>query len=175
MATRRVDILLKEVADPEVQYNFWRLKEYLDCLVIDGSIGGGSGDTIVNRNVVINEAALPSDTVNISTIMDCNATTLVGDWVYHSDLQNNFALSATDSHPPSTIIGKVIAKPTPTQCEVVHLGIAPDTIARGTLYLGADGRCINECPETGSIQRLGVSFGNGEIFVNPEIHRVVRK
>lgn len=169
MADRRLNLLLKEISDPEVQYNFWRLKEYIDCL---GE--GAGGDTIVNRSVVVNEAAVPSTTSFISRIMDCAASVLVGDWVYHSGLQNNFAISSTDNKPPEAVFGKVIDKPSPTVCEVVHLGIAPDNVGRGTIYLDENGQATNVCPQDGYIQRLGVSYGNGEILINPEIHRVVR-
>lgn len=171
MATRRLNLLLKEISDPEVQYNFWRLKEYIDCLAGNGEGGG----TTVNRNVVINQAAVPSNVSFISRIMDCGATVAIGDWVYHSELQNNFALSAIDSQPPSAIIGKVIGKPSPITCEVVHSGIAPDNVSRGTVYLGASGESTTICPQDGYIQRLGTSYGNGEMLINPEIHRVVRK
>lgn len=47
----KLDLLLKEIQDPYVQENFYRLKLYIDKLIDDGQIGVSSGDTIVNQNI----------------------------------------------------------------------------------------------------------------------------
>lgn len=109
---------------------------------------------------------------NITKVMDCDSSVAIDDWVYQSLTTNCYAEKAADNNPPQPVIGKVIAKPTSTQAEVVVSGIVSDSSVRGRLFLDGSGVASTTPPVLGFVQRIGVSFGDGTILVNPELHRV---
>lgn len=165
--TTSLDLLLKEIKDPHVQENFYRLKLYLEQLSVGNTTivapaagGGTTGGT--------------SATGSLTKTMGCASTVKVGDWVYQSNSTNNFAVSATDNDPLVPVIGIVTSKPVPTQAIVTLVGVVDFSIARGRLFLGNTGLAALTAPSSGYLQKLGISFGDGTIFVNPETTRIRR-
>jgi len=161
--TTSLDLLLKEIKDPHVQENFYRLKLFLENLST-GATTIVQGDT----NISVEGA------VQLTKVMACDSGVAVDDWVYQSETVDNLAVAAADQNPAKPVIGIVIAKPSLTQCEVMYLGITPFTVGRGQLYLGLTGQASDAAPATGYIQKLGMSFGDGEILVRPEWTRILK-
>ena len=94
--------------------------------------------------------------------------------MYQSSSTNNRAVTAADNTNLEPVIGIVLDKPTTTTCTVILHGIYALSVSRGKFYLGAGGSATTTGPTTGFLQSLGVSFGNGDIFINPEYNRVKR-
>lgn len=169
--TNNFNFLLKEINDPYVQENFYRLKLILDRLIDSGLLG--TPQTVTQ--IITGGSSTPPvpGTVSLRKVMGCAATVTVGNWVYQSDSTNNFAIAATNNSPAKPVIGIVVAKPSSMQCEVMYLGITPVVVGRGQLYLGATGNTVNAAPVSGHVQKLGYSFGDGEILVRPEWTRIL--
>lgn len=163
-------IFIKEIEDHYSQENWYKLKLYLDrlCSELDerNAAGGGAG----GATVTVNPA--PIVLTQISKVMNCDTFVDVGDWVYHSLSTDNFAERATNNNTPAPIIGKVILKPSATQATVVFSGIVEDGAGRGRIFLSTTGTSTPSAPTAGFVQRLGISFGDGTMMVNPELHRV---
>lgn len=122
------------------------------------SVGGGTGSPLTN----------------ITQVMDCASGVTTGDWVYQSLTLDNRAIKAVDNSPNAPVMGIVIAKPTTTTCEVLLNGTYSLAVSRGKMFLGASGSAVNVGPSTGYLQTLGVSFGNGTVYINPNLNRVKR-
>ena len=126
-------------------------------------------------NVPVGSTTSGSGTLaNISQIMDCAASVVVNDWVYQSLTTNNRAIKATNNSPNAPVIGIVIDKPTTTTCEVLLNGTYNLAVDRGKMFLGTGGVASNVGPGSGYLQTLGVSFGNGKVYINPNLNRVKR-
>jgi len=166
----RLHLLLNEVRDEYSRENFWRLKRYID----ECGIGGNTGNTSINRSVTNVTQIAPETSDHISRIMDCAVTVMIDDWVFHSESQNNFAVTSVNNTEVQRVIGKVFAKPTPTTCEVVVQGLFSEAIGRGPIYLGLSGESTLTCPQTGYLHKLGFSYGDGKIIIQPEAIRVKR-
>jgi len=106
--------------------------------------------------------------------MNCAASVAIDDWVYQSTTVDNTAVTASDNTQSTPIIGIVKAKPTTTTCEVIQVGYHTFSIARGRMFHSVSGGASLVGPSTGYIQTLGMSFGNGTIFINPEYRRIRR-
>jgi hypothetical protein len=108
--------------------------------------------------------------------MDCDASVSVNDWVYVSPSTNNLAIRAADNTANSPVIGVVKAKPTSVTCTVLLVGIysALTITGRGVLRLDTDGSETFSIPSTGHLQTLGIAFGDGNFFINPEHTRIKR-
>lgn len=159
-----LELLLKEIKDPHVQENFWRLKLYLESLAVGNT-------TIVQNNT--GGGSTTTTTSAITKTMDCAVSVGIGDWVYQSPSANNFAIKAVDQNPPDPVIGVVTSKPVASQAVVLLLGITDAlSIGRGKLFLGATGQASLTQPSPGYQQKLGVSFGDGFVFINPETTRI---
>lgn len=109
-----------------------------------------------------------------TVIMDCDAGLAVDDLVYQSLLADNLAIRNIDQNSPRPIIGLVASKPTATTAEVVLLGVVPYIIARGPLFVGVDGKLSLAGADAGYLQKMGFSFGDGSIYLNPETQRIKR-
>ena len=106
--------------------------------------------------------------------MDVELSSLEGCLVYLDPANDNSGLTAIDNASPTRVIGLINQKITPLSAEIVLLGEIDFTIARGHLYVGADGKLSLTCPTGDYLQRMGFSFGNGRIFLNPSEQRVKR-
>ena len=104
--------------------------------------------------------------------MDCSATLAVDDLVYQDYSQVNTALKATDHNAPSPVIGVVLSKPTTTTALILLRGIHKTTITQGPLFVSTTGTIQVGVPLTGRWQRLGHSFGDGKIWLEPERIRI---
>lgn len=164
VTNRNLDLLLKEIKDPHVQENFYRLKLYIEELAI--------GTTNIIQNIT-NAGSVPG-AVQLKKTMNCLASVAVNNWVYQSDATPNTAIAAADNNPAKPVIGVVVDKPSATQCEVMFLGIHSFVVTQGQLYLGTGGLASDAAPASGYIQKLGYSFGDGEILVRPEWTRILK-
>lgn len=163
MSFNRLDFLLKEIEDVYVQENFYKLKLYLEQLT--------SGDSTLIQNIV---NAASTDDNQISKVMSCDASVGVGNWVVNSLVTNNTVEAAADNLTPEPVIGIVLDKPATTKCNVCFVGLVPITLARGRVYLSQTGQASITGPSVGYQQKLGVSFGDNTMFVNPESTRIKR-
>lgn len=125
-------------------------------------------------NVSVGGTTTGSPLTNITVVMDCATGVLIDDWVYQSLTIDNRAIKATNNSPNAPVIGIVIDKPTTTTCEVLLNGTYVLSVSRGKLFLGSGGTAVNTGPTTGYLQTLGVSFGNGTVYINPNLNRVKR-
>jgi len=108
-------------------------------------------------------------------IMDCALTVAIDDFVYPSSIANNRAVKATTDNTTNPVIGIVRAKPTTTTCEALLVGIHAYTINRGKIWLSSSGGLTLVRPTSPTyeyIQELGWSFGDGYIFINPNLMRI---
>jgi len=161
--TTSLDLLLKEIEDPHVQENFYRLKLYLEQIATGNT-------TIVQGDTVTNVAGA----VALKKVMSCDVSVNINDWVYQSTTVDNLAIAAVDHNPLKPVIGIVVTKPATTQCEVMFLGVTPFASGRGQLFLGITGQASDVAPSTGYIQKLGMGFGDGDILVRPEWTRILK-
>lgn len=113
----------------------------------------------------------------VCQLMDCAAGVAVNDWVYQSSSTNNTAVTETTNTNTLPVIGLVKDKPTSTTCNVLVTGLYSGLAlaSRGVFRLGTGGTATFTVPATGYIQKLGMSFGNGTIFVKPEYMRLKRE
>jgi len=86
---------------------------------------------------------------------------------------NNYVQPVSDNNPQEVIIGIIVARPTAATATVRMLGLYDYVIARGTLWLSANGTISTLRPSIGHMQRLGYSFGDGQIYIRPEQDRVL--
>lgn len=109
-------------------------------------------------------------------LMDCDASLALDDWVYQSPSTNNLAVKETGNTNTEPVIGIVKSKPTAVTCNVLLVGIhSLITGGRGVLRLSTSGVATFAVESTGYIQKLGMSFGDGTIFVKPEYMRLKRE
>lgn len=136
-----------------------RYREYGDGENFPNVPLSGGGSSIVQNQTV--------------HVMDCAASVAVNDWVYQSPVTNNLAVKVTSNTQVEPTIGLVKAKPTATTCEVILIGLYSglSLTGRGKFYLSGSGGETFLPPSSGTgvfVRNLGVSFGNGTIFINPE-------
>lgn len=181
-------IRLSEIGDRNVYFNFdkFTLKNFdisangaVKIRFLAGSYKerlDGSTSSFVDKQIGINPPPTPSPLSEVIKTMDCLAGLAVNDWVYQSTSTDNFAVKATDNTNIQPVIGIVKAKPTSVTADVLLFGIYSGlTISsRGTFWLGTSGTHTTSIASTGYIQVLGQSFGNNEIHVKPEYHRLRR-
>lgn len=160
----RLDLLLKEIEDPYVQENFRKLRRYLDCL--DTGLAGPRG--------LQGPAGAPGQdgSSDQKYIMNMPATVMVGDVVYQDYTQVNFADKFATNDSPDPFIGICITKETSTTGCVQTRGLYDLVIAQGPLFVSATGTLQVGVPASGYWQRMGYSFGDGKIWLEPERIRI---
>ena len=115
----------------------------------------------------------PTPLAQVCQTMDCAASLAVNDWVYQSTTTNNFAVKTSSNTQVEPTIGIVKSKPTSTTAEVLLLGLYTGLAlgSRGKFWLGDTGLATFTFPSAGTgkfVRNLGLSFGDGTIYVNPE-------
>ena len=123
-------------------------------------ISGGGGPPVVALNQIVQT-------------MDCAASVAVNDWVYQDPSNDNTAITVSSNTQVEPTIGIVRAKPTDFSCEVILIGLYSglSLSGRGKFYLSDTGGETFTHPSSGTgrfVRNLGLSFGNGTIYVNPE-------
>lgn len=109
-----------------------------------------------------------------SPVLGCQATTAIGDLVFHSSVTNSFALTAVDNNADEPVIGYVTDKPTIITAKIQYIGMVPTNLGKGKVFLGTDGKFTLAVPSTGYLQVLGSSFGDGRLLFKPTQQRVKR-
>lgn len=120
-------------------------------------------------------ARLTIDDTNVvqTKLVSCQPTTAVNDFVYVDTSNANTVIEATDNNTPEPIVGIVREKLTAQSCIILLIGLHPIVIGEGELFLGANGSA-SLTPPPGTGQILGYSFGDGNIFFNPNLLRSFR-
>lgn len=160
----RLDLLLKEIEDPYVQENFRKLRRYLDCLDtgslgprgLQGPVGAPGQDGASDQKY----------------IMDVPAAVSVGDVVYQDYSLVNTADKFATNDSPSAFIGVVITKETSTTACVQTRGLLTTALGQGPVFVGTTGILQLGLPASGPWQRMGYSFGNGKLWLEPERIRI---
>lgn len=119
MKLKSYDFLLKEIADPYVQENFWRLKRIFEDIEQNG-IQGPQGPAGPQGPI----GPTPTEVPKLTDTYDTDAGTLAGHLV--KVIGTNLVQRITDNLPttiPNGIFGAVIAKPSPLQAQVIFIGI----------------------------------------------------
>lgn len=163
----RLDLLLKEIEDPYVQENFRKLKRYLDCLDLGNQLGvpGPAGPPGT-------PGAPGQDSTPDEKLMNVLATVNVGDAVFQDYTQVNFARTFPNNDSPSPFIGVVIEKPTTTTAVVQLQGLISTALPQGTVFMSLTGDFQIGYPASGKWQRMGYSFGDGTMWLEPEKRRI---
>lgn len=182
-------VLLQVVGDRNVEFNHTKFDKTNLDITVQGAcfirfIAGRFKDRILSpsvrdglTNVSVGTSTSPViPATQMSRVMDCAASVAVNDWVYQSTTVNNRAVKNVDNTISTPTIGIVTDKPTSTSCEVLLIGIYSglSLVDRGVFRLGTGGTATFTVPTTGYIQNLGVSFGDGTVFINPDKHRLLR-
>jgi hypothetical protein len=108
----------------------------------------------------------PAGDANIERDFIADASILVNTPVFVAG--DNYVQSFNSNNVPQPIIGIVIDRPTAAIATVRMLGLHDYVIDRGELWLSANGTISTVRPNDGYMQRLGYSFGDGEIYIRPE-------
>ena len=175
----RLDLFLREVEDPYAQENFHKLRRFLTNLnITDGGLAGPAGPQgpagpagPEGPEGPQGPQGLPGSGTEIKT-MDCDASVSIGQIVYLSETQNNFAVTHPNNNSPRPFMGIVEDKPTSTTCEVNFGGIINTALPRGTVFASPSGGLQIGYPTSGYTQRMGISFGDGTMFLAPELQRI---
>jgi len=179
-------ILLQVIGNRNVEFNYDQFDRSDIDITAEGPVyirflAGRYPDQILApaarqglTNVSVGDTSAGVPTSSITTVMDCAVSVAVNDWVYQSLTTDNRAIKAATNSPNAPVVGIVIAKPSSTTCEVLLNGTYSLAVARGKMFLGSGGAAVNVGPSTGYLQTLGVSFGNGTVYINPNLNRVKR-
>jgi hypothetical protein len=86
---------------------------------------------------------------------------------------NNYVQAVSDNNPTEPIIGLVVERVDPANVKVRLFGLYDMVLPRGELWLSETGTISTVRPSIGYMQRLGYSFGDGQIYIRPEQQRVL--
>lgn len=120
-------------------------------------------DTKVKRNICDNYICEPDSVVN--------------DFVYLSQTEENKVLVATDNNSPSPIIGFIKSKYSDVKACVYYIGRIDnysDLLEGKKVFIGNDGLPTTSVPKSGYIQTIGISLSTEEFLFNPNLNRVLR-
>lgn len=182
-------IILQVIGDRNVEFNHDKFDATNFDITVQGPVfvrflAGRFKDSILSAaarkgltNVSIGgSSSTGGPYAQVTRVMDCASTVAVDDWVHQSLTTNNRAVKETNNLSNAPTIGIVKDKPSSVTCTVVLHGIYALSVARGKIFLGSGGTAVpqSSAPGTGYLQTLGMSFGDGDIFVNPIYNRVKR-
>jgi len=101
---------------------------------------------------------------------DCDSLAAVDDLVRVSATTNDKVDVATDNSDARPIIGRLLEKITSTRCKVILRGVidVSPPLDLGRIILSSTGGFTTDLTlDSGYIQELGYSFGNGKIHLQP--------
>lgn len=107
----------------------------------------------------------------------CDASLMVGDFVYLSDTVPNKVLKNDDNMPDSPTIGIVLSKTSPTVCKIALYGDIDNLSGLDMskeVFLGTLGEATPNPPPTDYLQILGIATSPTTMFLNPQIQRLRR-
>lgn len=162
MAKKRLDLLLKEISDPYVQENFYKLKTYIENLTTGGSVGaqgtpGPAGPQgIPGAGGVLN--LISGETLSALKFVYVGA-------------DGKVYLGNSASYDTSEVVGMTLqAVATGVSVQILPFGLAQDaSFAYGysqTLFLTTLGNVSTVAPSTGHRVKVGQGLDNGKIFVD---------
>ena len=105
-------------------------------------------------------------------IMNVPAAVSVGDVVYQDYTQSNYADKFATNDSPSPFIGVVTTKESTTTACVQFTGEITLALAEGPIFMSTTGTLQIGTPASGPWQRMGYSFGDGTIWLDPKRERI---
>lgn len=162
--SRGFDFLIKEIQDPYVRENFWRLKSIIDNVGMgqvgpQGPIGpiGPSGPTVTAVAQLIK-----TFTTDVATL----ATHLV--YITGTNTVTKITDNATATIP-NGVFGIGYNKPSATSIQVIFAGIIGGYAGFTTgspLFISTAGIPTHTVPATGMVQQIGFAVSASEFFVH---------
>jgi hypothetical protein len=163
----RNDFFFREITDPYVQENFFRLRKYLED--IDTGVTGSVGPQGPQGPV---GPAGPSSTTSlrVTSTFTTDVGTNVKDLVKVSGVSSVTKITDNSTASiPNGIFGLGYQKPSPTQIEVIFLGILGGFSGFTTgspLFISTLGTLTHLVPASGMVQQVGFAISTTEIFIN---------
>ena len=163
MANKRIDLLLKEIADPYVQENFYKLKLYLEKLQISTGGTGPQGTP---------GPAGPQGTPGAgATFTVVAGETLSAVKFVYLAADGKAYLGNSTTFPQTEVIGMTkTAASTGANVEIVPFGLMQDaSFTFGysqLLFLTTLGNFSTTVPVSGHRVKLGQGLNNGQIFID---------
>ena len=177
------DIIIDQLEEGEVKEAFYRLSEKLkeifdfydtgDLVGPQGARGpqgppGPPGSTV---GIPGPEGPPGSATTDKPFLCDNSVPINAPVWV----AGDGFVQTTGNNNSPGPVIGIVVERPTVDSCTVRMFGLYDLSFARGDLWLSSSGTLSTVRPSIGTVQRLGYSFGDGTIWIYPDLQRTVIK
>lgn len=161
---KRLDLLLKEIPDPYVQENFWRLRQYIDNIDQQG-IPGPQGPVGPVGPTGPSATSVPI----VSKVFTTDVGTAAGDLLVINGANTVTKIADNSAATiPQGIFGVGLTKPTTTSIEVVFMGIVGvygGFTTGGALFISTGGGLTHTAPTTGMVQRVGWAISATELFV----------
>jgi len=113
----------------------------------------------------------------ISDIFDCDIDLIIGDIVTFSTTIANKVESLDSNIYSGLAVGVIISKPTSTTCEVLFSGkvSVSETFSLGRpIFIGEDGKLTTTKPNTGHLQKMGMSMNAHIAFLLPSTEKVIQ-
>jgi hypothetical protein len=175
------DIVLEQLPEGDTKESFYRLTEKLKEIFDfydNGNLVGPQG-----ARGPMGPAGPPGSTIGIEGPPGPpGESTLERDFIADASIQvntpvflagNNYVQGVADNNPTEPIIGVVTARPDGATATVRLYGFWSMNLPRGELWLSEIGTISTVRPSVGHMQRLGMSFGDGQILIRPEQERVL--
>lgn len=114
----------------------------------------------------------------IADVFSCAEAVEVGDLVRASVTAEETVETVTSNIFDDIVIGMVISKTTPTQCEVLFSGKVDGGVLSGltfgkVIWVGTAGEVTTTKPTSGHLQKLGVAIKSNKIFLLPSTEKVI--
>lgn len=163
---KRLDLLLRDIQDPQAQENFYRLKRILEDISSSGLAGpqgppGPPGPP--------GSPGPATSAPKLVATFDTDALTLATNFVRVTS--GNTVERITDNAAttiPNGIFGVGLSKPSTLQIEVTFTGIVGGysgfTIG-SPLFISTTGLPTHTPPTTGMVQQIGFAISSTELFV----------
>ena len=173
------DVVIEQLEEGDIKESFYRLTEKLkeifdfydtgDLVGPQGARGpqGPAGPPGATVGIPGPEGPAGSATTDKDFLCDASVPLNAPVWL----AGDGFVQTITNNNSPGPIIGVVIDRPEVDTCTVRIFGLYDFSFARGDLWLSSSGTISTVRPTLGFVQRLGYSFGDGTIIVQPDFQR----
>lgn len=128
-------------------------------------------------NIILKKSGSSTgDITRFVRTFDCASTVAVGNIVYSAPNVDNFVFVNVDNTVVAPSIGIVIEKPTSFTCKVQMYGPCSITFSgllrSKKVFLSTTGGLTTTVPTTGYLQKIGFSYENDKVFIDPNEIRV---
>jgi hypothetical protein len=108
----------------------------------------------------------------------CDSTAQIGDIVYIHPTENNKVIVNIDNCNDNPSVGIIVKKISITEAKVQLCGecslLFSGLQKSKNVFLGLDGKLTNAVPNTGFIQKIGISLEDQKVFLNIDYMRIKR-